>query len=179
MVTVLLVSVLLIAYVVAGYPLMLRAFVAIRGPRRVQQADITPALSFVISAFNEADVIREKLENALALDYPADRLEIVVVSDASDDGTDEIVAGFADRRVRLARQRERRGKTAGLNRTVPALAGEIVVFSDANAMYERDALRKLVRNFADPEVGYVTGEARYVAGNRAAADVGERAYWDY
>ena len=168
-----------LAYVYAGYPLLLRLIVGLRGARPVRKQAVTPYVSVVISAFNEADVIREKLENALALDYPADRLEIVVVSDASDDGTDEIVATFAHRGVRLARQRDRRGKTAGLNRTVPALAGEIVVFSDANAMYERDALRNLVRNFADPAVGYVTGEARYVAGSRAAADVGERAYWDY
>ena len=81
--------------------------------------------------------------------------------------------------MRLARQDERRGKTAGLNRTVPTLSGEIVVFSDANALYEPDAIAKLVRNFADAAVGCVTGEARYRAGGTSAADVGERAYWDY
>ncbi len=82
-------------------------------------------------------------------------------------------------RVRLARQQERRGKTAGLNHTVPGLAGDIVVFSDANAMYAPDALMKLAANFADAEVGCVTGEARYLAGRTSAADFGERAYWDY
>jgi cellulose synthase/poly-beta-1,6-N-acetylglucosamine synthase-like glycosyltransferase len=179
MVTPLVVSALVLAYVVIGYPLLLRLIVAIRGPRHVWQADITPTLSFVISAYNEADVIRAKLENTLGLDYPAGLREIVVISDCSDDGTDDIVREFAGRGVKLARQLERRGKTAGLNRTIPALTGDIVVFSDANAMYEVDSLRKLVRNFADPKVGYVTGEARYLVRGQAAADAGERAYWGY
>jgi len=179
MLTVLLVSVLLLGYVVVGYPLLLRVLVAVRGPRRVHQADITPALSFVISAYNEADVIREKLENALGLDYPADRREIVVISDCSDDGTDDIVREFSGRGVRLIRQDERKGKTAGLNLAVPLLTGDIVVFSDANAIYNVNALRMLVRNFADEHVGYVTGEARYQLGGAAAADAGERAYWSY
>jgi cellulose synthase/poly-beta-1,6-N-acetylglucosamine synthase-like glycosyltransferase len=179
MLPVLLIAVFVLAYVVAGYPLLLRLLVSLRGPRHVRQADITPTLSFVISAYNEADVIRVKLLNALSLDYPAERREIVVISDCSDDGTDEIVREFAGQGVRLARQDERRGKTAGLNRTLPLLNGDIVVFSDANAMYEVDALRKLVRNFADDQVGYVTGEARYLLGGKAAADTGERAYWGY
>jgi cellulose synthase/poly-beta-1,6-N-acetylglucosamine synthase-like glycosyltransferase len=179
MLTVLLIAVFVLAYVIAGYPLLLRLLVWLRGPRRVRQADITPTLSFVISAYNEADVIRAKLQNALSLDYPADHREIVVISDCSDDGTDDIVREFAAEGVRLLRQDERRGKTAGLNRALPLLTGDVVVFSDANAMYEPDALRKLVRNFADDEVGYVTGEARYLLGGRAAADTGEQAYWGY
>jgi cellulose synthase/poly-beta-1,6-N-acetylglucosamine synthase-like glycosyltransferase len=105
-------------------------------------------VSFVISAYNEADVIRDKIANALALDYPASAREIVVISDCSNDGTDEIVREFAWRGVKLARMTERRGKTAGLNAVVPTLTGDIVVFSDANAMYERDALRKLVATSA-------------------------------
>ena len=113
--TLFLVSVLILAYVVVGYPVLLRLAVAVRGARRVRQHDITPTLSFVISAYNEADVIRAKLENTLAIDYPAHRREIVVISDCSDDGTDAIVAEFADRGVRLLRQPERRGKTSGLN----------------------------------------------------------------
>jgi cellulose synthase/poly-beta-1,6-N-acetylglucosamine synthase-like glycosyltransferase len=179
MLTLLIVSVLVLLYIVVGYPQLLRIVVAIRGARPVKQADITPTLSFVISAYNEADVIRAKLENTLAIDYPADRREIVVISDCSDDGTDEIVGEFATRGVRLLRQAERRGKTAGLNHSVPLLTGEIVVFSDANAMYEPDALRKLVRNFADAKVGYVTGEARYLLDGQAVADASERAYWGY
>lgn len=168
-----------IAYVLAGYPLVLRLLVWLRGPRQVAKAPVTPAVTLVISAFNEARVIREKLRNALALDYPAPLLDIVVISDASDDGTDEIVRGIGSDRVSLRRQEERRGKTAGLNSEVPTLRGDIVVFSDANAMYRADAIRNLVRNFADARVGCVTGEARYVEGKGSPADAGEHAYWDY
>src|SRR6185295_6917232 len=107
MVTLLLVSVGVLAYVVVGYPLLMQLIVAIRGPRLVRQSDITPWLSFVISAYNEADVIRQKLENTLGLDYPTERREIVVVSDGSDDGTDDIVREFESRGVRLARQSQR------------------------------------------------------------------------
>jgi len=172
-------STALLAYVIVGYPLLLQLIVRLRGARPIRRSDGTPPVSFVISAYNEADVIRDKIANALALDYPASAREIVVISDCSTDGTDEIVREFAWRGVRLARMTERRGKTAGLNAVVPTLTGDIVVFSDANAMYERDALRKLVRNFGDETVGYVTGEARYFKNRDAAADVGERAYWNY
>ena len=168
-----------LAYVFFGYPWVLKGLVRVRGPKRVAAAPITPPVTLVISAFNEAKVIREKLENALALDYPADQLDVVVISDASDDGTDEIVTSFPAERVSLRRQTDRRGKTAGLNNEVPTLKGDIVVFSDANAMYRADALRNLVRNFADPQVGCVTGEARYVEGTGTSADAGEHVYWDY
>jgi cellulose synthase/poly-beta-1,6-N-acetylglucosamine synthase-like glycosyltransferase len=171
-------SLALLIYVYLGYPIVLQAIVWIRGPRPVRQGTGLPRVSLVISAFNEAAVMREKLENALRLDYPIEALQIVVVSDASDDGTDEIVRAFAPR-VQLMRQPHRVGKTAGLNRVVPKLIGDVVVFSDANAMYEPDALRMLIRNFDDPTIGCVTGEARYLKGDRSAAAISERMYWDY
>ena len=127
-------SLVVLGYVYAGYPPLLALLVRLRGPRTIRRAEVTPSLSLVISAYNEAAVIKRKLDNALALTYPRDRYEIIVISDASDDGTDDIVRGYADRGVRLARQQTRRGKTAGLNQTVPTLTGDIVVFSDANAM---------------------------------------------
>ena len=173
-------SLAILVFIYAGYPLLLALIVRVRGARPVRRGDELPSVSFVISAYNEADVIRRKLENTVALDYPRDRFEVVVISDASTDRTDAIAAEFAATHgVRVARQPERAGKTAGLNRTVPTLRGDIVVFSDANAVYERNALKMLVRNFADPQVGYVTGEARYVEGGKTAADAGERTYWDY
>ena len=179
MILLLLVSLGALAYIYVGYPLLLQLIVWWRGPRLVRALAIEPSVTFVISAYNEAAVIRQKIENALALDYPKARLAVAVISDCSDDGTDEIVRAYANRGVTLYRQEQRLGKTAGLNRTLPLLTSEIVVFSDANAMYEPDALRKLIRNFADPKVGCVTGEARYVKGRFNAADRGERAYWDY
>ncbi len=173
------ISIAALAYVYIGYAAAIWLLVRFRGVAPVRREDVTPRLSIVISAHNEAAVIREKLENTLQLDYPRELLEIAVVSDASTDATDAIVRAYADRGVTLYAQPERRGKTAGLNRTIPQLTGEIVVFSDANAMYRSDALRMLVRNFADPDVGCVTGEARYMTGAPTAADVGERMYWNY
>jgi cellulose synthase/poly-beta-1,6-N-acetylglucosamine synthase-like glycosyltransferase/peptidoglycan/xylan/chitin deacetylase (PgdA/CDA1 family) len=173
-------SLAILFYIYVGYPVLLALIVRVRGPRPVRRGDRLPSVSLVISAHNEANVIRRKLENTGRLDFPRDLLEVVVVSDASTDGTDEIAAEYTARRgVIVARQPERVGKTVGLNRTVPNLRGEIVVLSDANAMYEPNALKMLVRNFADPQVGCVTGEARYVEGSQTAADTGERAYWDY
>ena len=168
-----------LGYIYFGYLGALRLIVWLRGPRPIRRSAIAPPLTLVISAYNEAPVIRNKIENALELDYPADHLEILVISDASDDGTDAIVQRYASRGVRLFRQPERRGKTAGLNAALPGARGDIIVFSDANAMYRPDALRMLVRNFADPKVGCATGEARYVPGRNVIADVGERVYWDY
>jgi cellulose synthase/poly-beta-1,6-N-acetylglucosamine synthase-like glycosyltransferase len=172
-------SLVALAYIYVGYPVLLQLLVWLRGARPVRKGEGLPRVSLVISAYNEASVIAGKLRNALALDYPADRLEIVVVSDESTDSTDAIVRSFDDARVRLFRQAPRRGKTAGLNAVMPTLTGDIVVFSDANAMYEPEAVRRLVRNFADPAVGCVTGEARYLQGDQSTADVSERAYWNY
>ena len=173
-------SLAILVFIYAGYPLLLALIVRVRGPRAVRTGSHLPSVSLVISAYNEADVIRIKLENTAALDYPRDLLQVVVISDASDDGTDEIAAEYtASHGVIVARQPERAGKTAGLNRTVPTLRGDIVVFSDANAMYKRNALKMLVRNFADPQVGCVTGQAKYVEGGDTAADAGERTYWNY
>ncbi len=173
-------SLAVLVYIFVGYPLLLALIVRVRGPRPVKRGDRLPSVSLVISAYNEADVIRGKLENTIEIDYPRELLEVVVISDASTDGTDEIAREFSARYgVVVARQPERAGKTAGLNRTVPTLRGEIVVFSDANALYQPNALKMLARNFADPQVGCVTGQARYVEGSRTAADDGERTYWDY
>ncbi len=177
--TLFLVSLGALAYLYIGYPLILQALVWIRGARPVRRGTIEPTVSLVISAYNEGAVVERKILNALALDYPRQLLDVVIVSDASSDGTDAIARAFSDRGVRLFRQQERRGKTAGLNAVLPTLSSEIVVFSDANAMYERSALRMIVRNFADPDVGCVTGEARYLEGGRSTADVSERAYWNY
>lgn len=121
-----------------------------------------PRVTLLISAHNEAVVIRGKLENSLALDYPRDLLEILVVSDCSDDGTDEIVLGFASQGVHLVRLNEHLGKSAGLNLAYHQASGEILIFSDANAMYQPDAVRSLVSHFSDPGVGYVVGNARYL-----------------
>jgi len=130
--------------------------------RRVQLADMTPSVSIVVAAHDEEDVIERRVANLLELDYPPERVEIVVASDASGDRTDEIVEAIAARepRVRLLRC-PRGGKVEAQNRGVRETSGEVVAFSDANALWAPDALAKLVRNFADPDVGYVCGRASY------------------
>jgi cellulose synthase/poly-beta-1,6-N-acetylglucosamine synthase-like glycosyltransferase len=169
----------LVIYVFAGYPAALWLLGALGFGRPVRQAPVEPPVTLVVSAYNEVAVIGAKLRNSLDLDYPADRLQVLVVSDASDDGTDAAVQEFRDPRVELLRMPERGGKTAGLNAAVRRARGEILVFSDANAMYDAQAVRHLVRNFADPAVGAVTGESRYRIAEQDASTEAENQYWTY
>ena len=169
---------LTVGYVYVGYPLVL-TLVAKVLRRPVRSEENFPQVTLVISAFNEAHVIAIKLKNALALDYPRKQLEIMVVSDASTDDTDHLVQSFSEEGVVLLRMTERRGKTMGLNAAMKATRSEIVVFSDANIMYRPDAVRQLVQGFADPTVGCVTGDSRYVDQPESAAHVQENAYWGY
>ncbi|MEO8443859.1 MAG: glycosyltransferase family 2 protein [Gammaproteobacteria bacterium] len=170
---------LTILYVYAGYPLLLGVLRAAGFRRPVQRAPIEPPITLVISAYNEVSVIDAKLRNSLALDYPPDKLQVLVVSDASDDGTDEVVGACLDPRVELLRMPERGGKTAGLNAAVRRARGDILVFSDANAIYDRSALRHLASNFADPVVGAATGESRYRIEADDASTEAENRYWTY
>jgi cellulose synthase/poly-beta-1,6-N-acetylglucosamine synthase-like glycosyltransferase len=167
----------LTVYVYAGYPLLIAIWGRIR-PHQYRRADITPRLSLIIAAYNEEGVIAEKLRNSLALDYPSEMLEIIVVADGSRDATAHIARDFEKDGVRVMHSPERRGKSAALNRAVAAASGEIVVFSDANAFYEADALAKLARNFADPEVGAVSGNKTVRRGSTSIADA-EGFYWKY
>lgn len=168
----------LLVYVYLGYPLLL-SLLAKFSESPSPQSDLPgPAVTLLISAFNESQVIAAKLENALALEYPHDRLEILVISDGSDDGTDEITHGFAGRGVRLLRQEPRMGKTAGLNLGVSEARGQILVFSDANAMYQPDAVWRLVRHFSNLRIGYVVGNARYYEkGTESSSAQSEGLYW--
>lgn len=163
---------LLIIYPYIGYPAVLWVLARLMpGKDRAGSAPPEPRVTLIISAHNEEKVIEDKILNSLALDYPAEKIEITVVSDGSDDGTDGIVKRFEGRGVVLRRCEGRLGKTACLNRAVPLAAGEIVVFSDANSKYDRDALRHLVKRFSDPRVGFVTGGTRYAAkGSDVVAD---------
>src|SRR5262245_25832107 len=167
-----------VVYVYAGYPLLLWLMTRVLS-RPVRRDRIMPPVTLIISAFNEAAIIGKKIENSLELDYPGDRLEIVVVSDASTDRTDDIVRSFSDRGVRLLRQDKRRGKTEGLNLALRAASNEIVVFSDANILYAKTAIRSLVQAFADERVGCVTGDSRYVGASSSAAHEQENSYWTY
>jgi cellulose synthase/poly-beta-1,6-N-acetylglucosamine synthase-like glycosyltransferase len=166
-------------YVYAGYPILLWTIGSIRGRRPIAAAPIEPDVTLIVSAYNEQEVIGEKLENSLSLDYPRERLEVIVVSDCSSDRTDAIVAARSADGVRLVRLSERMGKSAGLNQAVATARGSVLVFSDANAFYRPDAIRNLVANFADPQVGCVTGESRYSKPDRSTTSTQENLYWRY
>ena len=165
-----------LAWTHAGYPLATAVLARLR-PRKIRKADLTPSVTVVVAAWNEEPVIRRRVENLLAQDYPRDRFEIVVASDASGDRTDEIVqkTSARDPRVRLLRC-ERAGKVAAQNRAVAESSAEIVAFSDANAVWEPDALRKLVRSFADPKVAYVCGRVRLISSEGTNR---EGVYWRF
>lgn len=168
----------LVVYVYLGYPLLLAGMRLVGCGRAVAKGDSRPAVTLIVSAHNEAAVIGEKLANSLTLEYPSDRLQVVVVSDASTDGTDDIVAATADPRVALLRMPVRSGKTLGLNEAVRAARGEIIAFSDANAMYTPSTVAALVCNFDDPTVGAVVGESTY-SRPEGGADQDESLYWRY
>jgi cellulose synthase/poly-beta-1,6-N-acetylglucosamine synthase-like glycosyltransferase len=165
-----------LAWTHAGYPLAMGLLARLR-PRPVRKAEQTPSVALVISAHNEEAVIRRRIENALALEYPEDALEVVVASDGSTDLTDGIVGELAaaNPRLRLL-QCPREGKVAAQHRAVRATASDVLAFTDANSEWKPDALRALMRNLADPEVGYVCGQLRLESPEGANM---EGAYWRY
>ena len=173
-------GVALLAYAYAGYPLSLALLGAFARPRRrLAGGDDLPSLTLVISVYNEEACLRQKLENSLALDYPADRIRRVVVSDGSTDRSEAIVREFDPRGVELRAFAGRQGKVACLNRVIPDLTSDLVVMSDANSMYAPDSLKRLVAHFADRRVGCVCGRLRYDNPGGDAAGESERVYWGY
>jgi cellulose synthase/poly-beta-1,6-N-acetylglucosamine synthase-like glycosyltransferase len=165
-------------YAYVGYPLLLAALSRLR-PRAVRRADISPSVTLIITAYNEERDLARKLENTLLLDYPQDKLEVMVASDCSSDRTDEIAREFAARGVSLHRQPERLGKTAAQNAAVERASGEIILFSDATTLYDRNVLRALMPNFADPTVGCATGRVVYTDSAESSVGHGTRSYWSY
>lgn len=166
-----------IVWVYVGYPVVLGLVAAIRR-KPVARGPIQPRVSLVICAYNEARDIRKKLEDVLASDYPADRLEVIVASDGSTDGTDDIVREFAPR-VRLLRVEGRGGKTIAQNAAVATATGDILVFSDVTTVYTPQTIRAMVENFADPAVGCVGGDLHYLKEPRNPSAQGRALFWDY
>lgn len=178
-------SLLLVAYIYLGYPAILCLLAKYKAlPEMSGNESYQPKVAILIAAYNEADVIRENIENKLAQSYPSENIRIVVVSDESDDGTDEIVLEYADQSVTLLRQSPRQGKTSGLNLAMQWLEdkcddSEIIVFADANSIYEDNTVAKLAENFRDPSVGYVTGKMVYVNADGSLVGDGCSAYMKY
>jgi len=173
------VCLLLLIYVYAGYPVLTYVLSRLRPRTITSDADHRPTVTVLIAAFNEAAHIEQTVRNKLEQDYPEDLLDVIVVSDESEDGTDEIVRSIDDPRVRLVRQEPRAGKTSGLNLIAPEATGEVIVFSDANSIYSPDTLARLVAPLADPEVGYVTGRMLYRAPDGSPTGEGCSAYMRY
>jgi cellulose synthase/poly-beta-1,6-N-acetylglucosamine synthase-like glycosyltransferase len=170
----------LVVYSYVGYPVavwcLARWFGRPAVPPEGDGADL-PSVSLLIAAYNEEAVLAERLENALALNYPADKLEVVVASDGSSDATADIARRFAAQGVRLLDYKHRRGKAAVLNSAFAELKGDLVVLSDANTHTDPDAVRKLVRWFVDPEVGVVCG--RLVLTDPHTGRNADSLYWRY
>ena len=166
-------SLALIAYAQAGYGALLALLARVLPARPVRRAPTEPRVTLVIAAHDEEVVIERKVANALALDWPRERLQVIVASDGSTDRTVELArAAGAD----LVLDLPRGGKIRAQDAAVRAATGEIVAFSDANALWEPDALRELVTAFADPQVGYACGQVTFV--NEAGTNQ-EGVYWRY
>jgi cellulose synthase/poly-beta-1,6-N-acetylglucosamine synthase-like glycosyltransferase len=167
-------------YVYAGFPLLLAALTSWKrryAPPEEQPDERLPSVSLIVAAHNEELVIKDKIRNSLAVDYPPDKLEFLFVSDSTD-RTNGILEACPNPRVRALILPERRGKVHAVNVAVQASRGEILVFSDANTFYRTDAIRKLVRHFQNPEVGVATGDVRILA-SKETFGAGEGLYYRY
>lgn len=168
----------LIVYAYFGYPLLL-SFISKFKRERIEKKDIYPNVSIIIAAHNEEKSIKDKIENTISLDYPKEKLEIIVASDSSTDRTNEIVSNCKDDRVKLLNFTKRKGKTFVQNEAVKEANGEIMLFSDATTTYDSQVIKKMVQNFADSNVGAVGGELVFININENAIGGGGGLYWKY
>ncbi len=170
-------ALVIIVFVYFGYPLLIGLLGRLR-PKPVQKSRVQPTVTLLIAAYNEEEIILRKIENSLKLSYPRKLLEIVVVSDGSTDATASIVREFAPQGIVLHHRKERKGKGAAISRVLSLCRGEIILFSDANNFFFEDVIEKLVRNFADPTVGAVSGKkVLHSAGSELGKS--ENLYWRY
>jgi biofilm PGA synthesis N-glycosyltransferase PgaC len=176
--TIILSLLLIVVYVYLVYFLLLGGLAYLLHRRVVPSGSMLPAVTLIIPAYNEISVIRAKLENSLAVDYPRELLDIVVASDGSDDGTEDVVKEYVHRGVVLRAYSPRAGKTSVLNCTIPQSRGEIVVLCDANVMFEPNAIRIMASHFADPQVGAVSGDVQ-IRSEDAPFGEGEGLYYKY
>jgi len=171
----------LILYTYVGYALLTLLILLVWQRPVRRDDDHEPSVTLLITAYNEERDIVRKLDNATGLDYPAAKFEVLVASDGSTDATDRIVTDYArtHSQVRLVRVEGRVGKTETQNQAVLAAAGEIIVFSDATTTYREDAIRKIVRNYADPRVGAVSGKYLYETEGGSTMGVATILFWNY
>jgi len=170
-------SIATIIYIYLGYPVILTLLAFVRPPQK-SFPHSTPFITLLIAAYNEENVIAQKIDNSLSLNYPKNRLQIIVAADGSNDSTPDIVLSYAHLGVELVYKPNRRGKMAAINNALSFAKGNIVIFSDANNMYTNNVLRDLVAPFADPTVGAVSGAKSIVKGDSALGE-SEGLYWKY
>ena len=175
------VSLFLIFYTYLGYGIVLFFMIKIKrifkGKPILPSYDNLPSLTIIVAAYNEQDFIEQKIKNTLSLEYPADKIEYIFVTDGSSDNTPEIVGKYPQ--IRLLHSPERRGKIAAMHRTMHEVTTEIVVFTDANTFLNNKALMNIARHYSDPRVGAVSGEKRVQIDETADATAGEGMYWKY
>jgi cellulose synthase/poly-beta-1,6-N-acetylglucosamine synthase-like glycosyltransferase len=169
---------LLLTYVYVLYPALVTTFAARYG-RPVRRGDALPSVTIIVTVYNEEKCIRAKLDNLAELNYPPELVDVIVASDASSDSTEAIASSYASSQVRVQRVEGRQGKTACQNAAAASASGEVLVFTDATTRLDTDAVRRLVENFADAEVGCVAGRLAYVTDTENLTGSGGRAYWDY
>jgi biofilm PGA synthesis N-glycosyltransferase PgaC len=167
-----------ICYVYAGYPLLLLVWRRV-APRPVRKAAIEPTASLVIAMHNEAEHVAAKMSNCFSLDYPPEKLQIIVSLDAPTDGTDTLVRQYVSKGVEVVAATTRRGKASAVNRGLAQATGEIVVFADARQIFDTPAIRELVANFADESVGAVSGELILLDAEGRESGDAVGLYWRY
>ncbi len=169
----------LIIYSYIGYPILLTLISRIKPPYLASLIDTEfPSVTLLIAAYNEESVIEEKIVNSLELDYPKDKLQILIVTDGSDDDTPEIVRNYEDQQVELSHIPERNGKMAAINRAISQVRGDFIVFSDANNIFDDKVIRYLIAPFKDSDVGAVTG-AKHILQDKRNLSASEGLYWRY
>lgn len=173
---------LIVFYSFFGYGIVLYLMVKIRKfffrRRNHLNENYEPTVSFIVPCYNEASIIKDKILNTLAIDYPKNKLQIIFITDGSTDGTDQEVSKFNE--VVLLHQSQRKGKSAAENRSVSFASGEVIIFSDANTELNSNVIRKIVRHYTDPMIGAVSGEKKiYQDKSENAAGAGEGFYWKY
>ena len=171
----------IIFYTYIGYGLLLYVLIKLK-QLFIKEVDIdelviTPSITLIVAAYNEAPIIEEKISNTLLLQYPKEQLKIIFITDGSTDGTNLIIAKYPQ--IRLMHQDSREGKVRAIERAIAAVDTELVVFSDANALLNKEALLKLARHYINPRVGAVSGEKRVQVDGPSDASSGEGFYWKY
>ena len=174
------ISILELFYVYLGYPILLWIVAKLK-PKPIRKSLITPNVSVIIAAYNEEDVIQQRLENLLASNYPKDKMEIIVSSDGSTDRTNEIVRKMEEQHenIHLIASTQRKGKLAALNKAVPYAEGEILIFTDANTEFDSDAIKFLTQTFTDEKIGCVAGRKVIYEITRKGNEKAEGLYWKY